>query len=62
MFAEFVEEITNHNLVECDNNNCGNYTHPSMGLCGDCLNEGEVIAYRNQRVIASTRRFFKIGG
>jgi hypothetical protein len=62
MFVHFVEENTNSNMVECDNL-CGNYTHPSIRVCGDCLNEGEVITYKNQRSIASTRRFFNsIGG
>lgn len=61
MFVHFIEENTNSMLVECDEN-CGNYTHPSMRVCGDCLNEGEVITYRNQRATAFTRRFFNTIG
>lgn len=47
-------------LVECENE-CGNMTHRSIRVCGECVEEGFSIAYKNQRDIAFTRRFFNTG-
>jgi hypothetical protein len=47
-------------LVECENE-CGNMTHRSVRVCGECLEDGFSIGYKYQRSIASTRRFFNTG-
>lgn len=48
-------------LVDCDNPECGNFTHPSFPTCGECLDDGFTVDNRYQRAIVSTRRFFNAG-
>lgn len=56
MTAQVVFGFTSE-LVECSTNECGNTTHSSIGVCGECLNEQSFIATRQVKVNASARRF-----
>lgn len=59
MTAQFTVAATTA-FVECDNE-CGNYTHPSIGKCGDCLNEQSFITTRGIKDNALARRFLVSG-
>lgn len=48
-------------LIECEVEECGNMTHPSIPTCGECLNDGYAIDSRYQRNSALTRRNFITG-
>lgn len=61
MFAAFTEENIPNGMVECVEE-CGNYTHPSIRVCGDCLDDDQALSFKNQRALAHTRRFFNSFG
>ncbi len=61
MFVAFVEENIPNGMVECEYE-CGNYTHPSIRVCGDCLDDDQAFSFKNQRALAETRRFFNTYG
>lgn len=47
-------------LVECDNE-CGNYTHPRVPTCSDCIEVDSINAGRMHKRYVSTRRNFISG-
>lgn len=55
----YSEDITG--LIECDNDECGNLTHPRFPTCGDCIDDDNIIAGRMNKVRVSTRRNFISG-
>lgn len=48
-------------LVDCENEWCGNTTHISIKVCGECLDEESFITTRGIRDNASARRFLISG-
>ncbi len=45
-------------LIECE---CGEPMHPSMDMCGECLNEGDAFTTRVIRANALSRRILISG-